>query len=80
MNECDRRHADIVVGLLGMEGMKPLSSPGLTEITDCFKKEEDKKEGSVLLNTGLTHFFEHSWQELTILPRIVWTLCSPATV
>ena len=41
--ECDRRHAEIVVGLLGMEGMKPLSSPGLTEIIDCFLKEEDKK-------------------------------------
>ena len=25
--------------------MKPLSSPGLTEIIDWFKKEEDKKEG-----------------------------------
>ena len=36
--ECDRRHADIVVGLLGMEGMKPLSSLGLTEITDSFKE------------------------------------------
>ena len=44
--ECDRRHADIVVGLLGMEEMKPLSSPALTEIIDCFKKEEEKKEGS----------------------------------
>ena len=54
-----------------MEGMKPLSSPGLTEITDCFEKEEEKKEvtlmlESVLLNTVLTlFFFEHSWQELT---------------
>ena len=26
--------------------MKPLSSPGLTEIIDCFKKEEDKTESN----------------------------------
>ena len=29
--ECDRRHADIVVSHLGMDGMEPLSSLGLTE-------------------------------------------------
>ena len=83
--ECDHGHADIVVGLLGMEGMRPLSSLGLSEIIDCFKKEEDKKKvtpklHSVLLNMDLTLFLGHSRPEPTILPRIELTLHSPATV
>ena len=83
--ECDRRHAEIVVGLLGMEGMKPLSSPGLTEIIDCLKKEEDKKKvtpklDSVLLKMDLTLFVEQSRPESTFSPRIELTLYSPPTV
>ena len=64
--ECDRRHADIVVGLLGMEGMQRLSSLGLTEITDCFKEEEDKKEGNAeVRKRALEHGSDSLFRALT---------------
>ena len=44
--ECDRRHADIVVSHMGMEGMKPFSTHGRAEVIDSFKKETDEKESN----------------------------------
>ena len=49
-----------------MEGMKPLSSPGLTEITDCFKKEEDKKDGDAeVRKRALEHGSDSLFRALT---------------
>ena len=49
-----------------MEGMKPLSSPGLTEITDCFKKEDDKKEGNAeVRKRALEHGSDSLFRALT---------------
>ena len=61
-------HADIVVGLLGMEGMKPSSFPGLTEIMTVSRKKKMTKKvtpklDSVLLKMDPSLFFGHSRPE-----------------
>ena len=46
--------------------MKLLSSPGLTEITDCFKKEEDVKEGNAEVRMrALEHGSDSHFRALT---------------
>ena len=43
--ERGRRRADAIVSQLGMEGTKPLSSPGITHI-ECTRKEDEDKGAS----------------------------------